>query len=84
MTFIPVAKLLIDDYNKNPYSFSEINSAVNGNKIKTKIEYYDEFATIRSISIWKNNRKDSIWKVFSRDGRVIKQQTYRNDTLLKE
>jgi len=30
----------------------------------------------------KNNKRDSVWTVFSKEGRIITQQTFRNDTLL--
>jgi hypothetical protein len=54
LTIIPTAKDMWGNYSKNPYSFSEVNTHINGNEIKTKTEYYDDFKTIRSISIWKN------------------------------
>lgn len=81
---IPVAIDVWDRCFKTYYSTSETSTVVNGVEIKTKIEYYDEFKTVRSISIWKNNKRDSIWKIFSKDGEIKKQQTYRNDTLISE
>ncbi len=82
LTLIPVVKDIWDNYSKSPYSSSEISSKVNGDEITTKTEYYEDFKKIRSISIWKNNKRDSVWKVFSKDGGIINQQTFRNDTLL--
>jgi len=81
---IPVAIDAWDRYFKSYYSTSETNTVVNGVEIKTKIEYYDEFKTVRSISIWNNNKRDSVWKVFSKSGQIMTQQTYRNDTLISE
>jgi hypothetical protein len=82
LTIIPVAKDLWDKCLKDPYSSSEINTKVNGDEITTKTEYYDDIKTIRSISVWKNNKRDSVWKVFSKEGEIINQKAFRNDTLL--
>ena len=71
-------------YSKSPYSSSEMNIIVDGKEIKSKKEYYDEFKTLRSVSIWKNGKKDSVWKTFSEDGKIIKQQTFHNDTLVEK
>ncbi|MEX6690065.1 hypothetical protein QTN47_21330 [Danxiaibacter flavus] len=81
---IPVAIDVWDRYFKTYYNTSETNTAVNGAEIKTTIEYYDEFKTVRSISIWKNNKRDSVWKIFSKNWQIKKQQIYRNDTLISE
>ena len=83
LTIIPAAYDIWDKHSQSPYSSSsEINTKVNGDEITTKTEYYDDFKTVRSINIWKNNKRDSVWKVFSKEGRIINQQTFRNDTLL--
>ena len=82
LTIIPAAFEIWDKHSQSSYSSSEISTNVNGNEIMTKTEYYYNFKTTRSKSIWKNNKRDSIWKVFSKEGRVIYQQTFRNDTLL--
>ena len=82
LTIIPAAFDIWDKHSQSSYSSSRIITNNNGNEIITKTEYYDNFKTTRSISIWKNNKRDNIWKVFSKEGRVIYQQTFRNDTLL--
>jgi magnesium-transporting ATPase (P-type) len=84
LTIIPVAYDFWDKHSRSPYSSSDINTNINGDEIRTKTEYYDDFKTIRSISIWKNNKRDSVWKVFSNEGGIINQQTFRNDTLLEK
>lgn len=84
LILIPVAIDVWDRYFKTYYNTTETNTVINDAEIKTKIEYYDEFKTVRSISIWKNNKRDSVWKIFSKDGQIKKQQTYHNDTLISE
>jgi hypothetical protein len=82
LTVIPAAYDIWDKHSRSPYSSSEINNNVNGDEITTRTEYYDDFKTIRSVSIWKNNKQDSVWKVFSKEGGIINQQIFCNDTLL--
>lgn len=84
LTIIPAANDTWDKYSQSPYSVSETTQEINGDTIMTKTEYYDgsEFKKIRSISFTKNNKKDSTWITYSDEGKVIKQATYRNDTLV--
>ena len=82
LTIIPTAYDIGDRFSQSTYSSTEINTNVNGFEITTKTEYYDDLKTIRSISIWKNNKRDSVWKVYSKEGKITNQQTFRNDTLL--
>jgi energy-coupling factor transporter transmembrane protein EcfT len=82
LSLVPVARLFLDKAKEERYTFSEINTHFEDREIKTKIEYYDNFKTVRSISIWKDNKRDSVWKVFSIDGKIIDQRTFRNDTLI--
>lgn len=86
LTIIPVAYDMWDKYSQSPYSFSETTQEINGDTIVTKTEYYDgsDFKKIRSISYMKNNKKDSTWVTYSDKGKVLKQETYRNDTLVKK
>lgn len=84
LTLIPVIIDMRYIYSISPYSSSEVNASVNGNEIKTKTEYYDDLKTIRSISIWKNDKKDSVWKKFSKEGKIIKEQIFSNDTLVEK
>jgi hypothetical protein len=82
LTIIPVAYDISDRLSRSPYSSTQTNIIIDGDEIMTKTEYYDDFKKIRSISIWKNNKRDSVWKVFSKDGAIINRQTFHNDTLL--
>jgi hypothetical protein len=85
-TLVPVVRLMKDKLTADPYSFSETTQEINNDTIVTKSEYYDgsDFKKIRSISYWKNNKKDSTWVTYSDKGMVIKRETYRNDTLIKK
>lgn len=86
VTFIPVIGLIKDMLTADPYSYSEKTKEINGDTFLIKTEYYDdnEFKKIRSISYWKNNKKDSTWTTYSENGNIISQETYRNDTLIKK
>jgi len=69
-------------YFETPYSYVEKNREINGNKIETKTEYYDdENKIIRSNSFWKNGKKDSTWTVFSKDGKMISEKVYKDGQL---
>jgi hypothetical protein len=84
LTIIPTAKDLWDNNSKYSYSFRETTEEINGDTIVTKTEFYNEsdFKKIRSIRIWKNSKKDSIWVTYSETGDIIKQETYHNDILV--
>jgi hypothetical protein len=70
--------------HKRDFSFDEEAKTTEGNDIKMKTEYYSyTLKKIRSLSYWKNGKKDSIWLTFSEDGTIIGQQKFRNDTLIK-
>lgn len=86
LTIIPAAFDTWDKYSQSPYSVYETTQEINGDTIVTKTEYYDgnDFKKIRSISFIKNNKKDSTWVTYSDKGKIIKQETYRNDTLVKQ
>ncbi len=69
-------------YFDTPYSYVERNREINGNKIETNTEYYDdENKIIRSNSFWKNGKKDSTWTVFSKDGKMISEKVYKDGQL---
>lgn len=86
LTIIPTAKDLWDSNSKYSYSFNKVTQEINGDTIVTKTEFYNEsnFTKIRSISIWKNNKRDSTWVTYSETGGIIKQERYRNDSLVTE
>jgi hypothetical protein len=61
-----------DEITQTRYSGSE--------KIETKMEYYatpDSPRIIRSMSFWKNGKKDSVWSTYDRSGKIIKQEKYK-------
>ena len=71
-------------YFETPYSYVEKNREINGNKIEIKTEYYDdENKVIRSISFWKNGKRDSTWTVLSKEGKTISEKVYKDDQLIK-
>lgn len=77
-------KDILDKNSQSTYSSTDIKTIVNGEEIRTKTEYYDDFKTVRSIQIWKSNKKDSLWQTFSRDGKIIKEQRFNKDLLVPE
>ncbi len=67
------------------YSFSIIKQTVNNKEYEKRIEYYgNDFGRIRSISFTQNNKKDSIWTVYSETGSIIEQVKYNSDTLIEK
>ena len=71
-------------YFETPYSYVEKNREIEGNKIEIKTEYYnDENKVIRSVSFWKNGKRDSTWAVLSKEGKIISEKVYKNDKLIK-
>ncbi|TKK64068.1 hypothetical protein FC093_23380 [Ilyomonas limi] len=82
LTLAPVARLIYDDLTRSPYASAETFTRIGNDEITTKTEFYDDSKKIRSVSFWKNDKRDSVWKVFSKDGQIIKQQSFHNDTLI--
>ena len=71
-------------YFETPYSYVEKNREIEGNKIEIKTEYYnDENKVIRSVSFWKNGKRDSTWTVLSKEGKIISEKVYKDDKLIK-
>ena len=72
-------------YFETPYSYVEKNREIDGDKFEIKTEYYDnDNKAIRSVSIWKNGKRDSIWTVLSKDGKVISENVYKDDQLIRK
>jgi len=70
--------------NNIQYSFEEKVDSIDGNEIKSRIEYYNlEKKEIRSKSYWKNGKKDSVWTIYSEDGNIIKQELYKSGNIAK-
>lgn len=88
-TFIIIACSLIiffgiENKVKTKYMESDIDIIVNGKKYVKMIEYYDDNSKIRSITFTYNNKKDSIWTVYSKNGDVISRLRYKEDTLIEK
>jgi hypothetical protein len=56
---------------------------IGNNVIGINKQYYLSNRKIRSIMYWKNNKMDSIWTVFDKEGKIIEKKFYRNDSLIK-
>ncbi len=69
---------------RTQYSESIIKLDVNSKEYIKKIEYYGEYNKVRSISFTCKNKKDSIWTTFDEDGSLIKQEKYKDDTLVEK
>ena len=68
-----------------PYSYVEKFREIDGDEFEIKTEYYDnENKIIRSVSFWKNGKRDSTWKVLSEDGKIISEKIYRDGRLIKK
>jgi hypothetical protein len=63
------------------HSFTRYQN-INGNRIKIVTEFYNEDNAPKIKKIWKNGKKDSTWTTFAKDGTIIKEELYRNDTLI--
>jgi hypothetical protein len=73
-----ITRLSEDGYNM---SIETIN--VNGTDYEKTTKYYDSNSTvIRSISFTRNNKKDSTFTIYAKDGSIIQQRRYKNGTLL--
>ena len=67
-----------------PYSFEEKYHEINGDKWEIRTEYYDyKNNVVRSKSFWKNGKKDSIWKVYAKDGSLLTEHFFKKDSLVK-
>ncbi len=76
--------LIYQYYFESPYSYVEKNREIDGNKLEIKTEYYDdENKVIRSVSFWKNGKRDSSWTVLSKEGKIISEKRYKDDQLIK-
>lgn len=70
--------------HKISYSYNEHTELIDGFEIRIKKKYYSlNPEKIRSISYWKNEKKDSLWTTYAKDGNIIKQEKYRADTLIE-
>jgi len=68
------------------YDVVEKTRYTGSDKIDIKLEYYTNIDTsgiIRSESFWKNGKKDSVWTVYDKNGKIIKQEKYSGDQLVE-
>ncbi len=85
ITIIPISIFIWQFYFENQYNSEETTIKIDGSEIDSKIEYYDnDNKKVRSISFWKNGKRDSIWTTYSLDGKVIKMKKYNDGKLLSE
>ncbi len=81
---ILTTKFIYQYYFETPYSYVEKNREIEGNKLEIKTEYYDdENKVIRSVRFWKNGKRDSVWTVLSKEGKIISEKIYKEDQLIK-
>jgi hypothetical protein len=64
------------------YSFTRVDTVIGGKEYIKQYEYYDS-RSLRGISFFYNNKKDSIWTVYSESGKVISSLRYKEDTLIE-
>ncbi len=59
------------------------NDTIIGQKKYTRvIEYYEDDLSVRSISFLHNNKKEGIETQYTKDGNIISQLEYRQDTFI--
>jgi len=70
---------------ENIFGFDEKTKTVDGSEVRIRTEYYSVTPKkIRSLSYWKDGKKDSVWVTFSEDGKIIVKQVFKNDKLILE
>ncbi len=91
LTFIILCSLVIRansvEQNEPNYSSETKILRVNGKDYTKTVEYYyldTVHEKIRSISYTLNDLKDSIWTTYAEDGKIIKQEIYKNDALVQK
>lgn len=68
--------------------YNEINTTikVNGTLLNKKTQFYGPgLNNIRSVSFTSfDHKKDSIWTTYARDGSIIEQERFKNDSLIEK
>ena len=64
------------------HSFTRVDTTIGGREYIKQYEYYDN-RSIRSISFFYNNKKDSIWTVYSEKGDVLSCLRYKEDSVVE-
>ncbi len=81
-TLLPALNFLWQDLHV-PYGVETTSFEVDHVLVKKKTEFYNlAEQQIRSVSFWKNGKKDSVWIIYAESGQIISQKIYRNDSLL--
>jgi hypothetical protein len=90
LSLIGVSLVLIYPFFKgvisSQYDIVEKTRYIGSDEIDIKVEYYPSnniSRAIRSESFWKNGKKDSVWTVYERNGKIIKQKKYKNNQLIE-
>ena len=81
---IPSIVFILPTHADDSFSYKETYDDVSGDAIKTRTEYYNlETKQIKSIAIWRNGKRDSVWTTFDKEGKIIRQKAFKNDVMLK-
>jgi len=64
------------------YSFTRVDTTIGNKQYIKQYEYYDN-RSLRSISFFYNNKKDSIWTIYSESGKVISSLRYKEGSLVE-
>ncbi len=82
LTLLPALDFLWQNLHI-PYGVETTSFESQGSLVKKKTEFYNlTKQQIRSVSFWKNGKKDSVWIIYSESGQIISQNIYRNDSLI--
>jgi antitoxin component YwqK of YwqJK toxin-antitoxin module len=65
------------------YSFTRVDTVIWSKEYIKQYEYYDS-RSLRGISFFYNNKKDSIWTIYSESGKVISSLRYREGALVEK
>lgn len=65
------------------YLTSGVDTTIGGKEFTKQYEYYDNLS-LRSISFFYKNRKDSIWTTYSESGKIISRLRYKDDSLIEK
>jgi hypothetical protein len=64
------------------YSFTNVDTLIAGREYTKLYEYYDN-GSLRGISFFYNQKKDSIWTIYSESGNILSRKRYKEGTLIE-
>jgi len=64
------------------YSFTRVDTIIGSKEYIKQYEFYDN-RSLRSISFFYNNKKDSIWTIYSESGKVTSSMRYKEGSLVE-